>query len=75
MYDVNCQKHRKSDIRQPALSLSKGQTSYIIIMITPIEIRKQSFRKSLRGYDTEEVHAFLQTLSDEWEQQQHEMRS
>ena len=43
-------------------------------MITPIEIRKQTFRKSLRGYDTEEVQAFLQTLSDEWEQQQHEMR-
>ncbi|MEZ4684715.1 MAG: DivIVA domain-containing protein [Bacteroidia bacterium] len=43
-------------------------------MITPIEIRKQSFRKSLRGYDPEEVHAFLQTLSDEWEQQQHELR-
>lgn len=43
-------------------------------MITPIEIRKHSFRKSLRGYDTEEVRAFLQTLSDEWEQQQHDMR-
>ena len=43
-------------------------------MITPIEIRKQTFRKSLRGYDTEEVQAFLQTLSDEWEQQQHELR-
>jgi cell division initiation protein len=43
-------------------------------MITPIEIRKQTFRKSLRGYDTEEVQAFLHTLSDEWEQYQHEMR-
>lgn len=43
-------------------------------MITPIEIRKHTFRKSLRGYDTDEVQAFLQTLSDEWEQQQQDMR-
>ncbi|MEM6263727.1 MAG: DivIVA domain-containing protein [Bacteroidota bacterium] len=38
-------------------------------MIRPIEIRKQSFRKAFRGYDPEEVHAFLETLSAEWERQ------
>lgn len=38
-------------------------------MITPIEIRQQKFRKSLRGYDTEEVQAFLNALSQEWEKQ------
>ena len=36
-------------------------------MITPIEIRQQSFKRSLRGYDREEVNAFLQALSGEWE--------
>lgn len=34
---------------------------------TPLEIKKQEFDKSLRGYDPEEVHSFLSMLSDEWE--------
>ncbi|MCB0841463.1 MAG: DivIVA domain-containing protein [Bacteroidetes bacterium] len=38
-------------------------------MITPTEIRQHSFKKVLRGYDKEEVHAFLLALSHEWEQQ------
>lgn len=38
-------------------------------MITPIEIRQQSFKKSLRGYDREEVDAFLLALSQEWSRQ------
>lgn len=38
-------------------------------MITPIEIRQQSFKKAMRGFDREEVRAFLQALSQEWEQQ------
>lgn len=38
-------------------------------MITPIEIRQQTFKKSLRGYDKEEVTNFLNTLSMEWERQ------
>jgi len=38
-------------------------------MITPIEIRQQSFKKSLRGYDREEVDAFLLALSQEWARQ------
>jgi cell division initiation protein len=38
-------------------------------MITPIEIRQQQFRKSFRGYDPEEVQAFLKALSQEWEKQ------
>lgn len=36
-------------------------------MITPIEIRQQQFKKGLRGYDKDEVNAFLNTLSQEWE--------
>lgn len=35
--------------------------------ISPISIKKQEFSKVLRGYDTEEVHAFLDRLSDEFE--------
>jgi cell division initiation protein len=35
--------------------------------ITPLEIRKQEFRKILRGYDTHEVRAFLEMASSEIE--------
>lgn len=35
--------------------------------ITPLEIRQKSFEKHFRGYDTDEVNAFLITLSSEWE--------
>lgn len=35
--------------------------------ITPIEIRQHTFQRVLRGYDMEEVGAFLTSLSNEWE--------
>src|SRR5688572_26177621 len=35
--------------------------------ITPIEIRQKTFEKNFRGYEKEEVHAFLLSLSQEWE--------
>jgi cell division initiation protein len=35
--------------------------------ITPLEIRQKSFEKVLRGFDKDEVNAFLQSLSQEWE--------
>ena len=35
--------------------------------ITPQDIRKQIFKKSLRGYDQEEVQAFLEMLATEVE--------
>lgn len=35
--------------------------------ITPLEIRQKSFEKTMRGYDKDEVTAFLVTLSQEWE--------
>ncbi|MEO0128798.1 MAG: DivIVA domain-containing protein [candidate division WOR-3 bacterium] len=35
--------------------------------ITPLEIRKQEFRKSLRGYDPHEVRSFLEMISNEME--------
>ena len=35
--------------------------------ITPIEIRKKTFEKVFRGFDKDEVIAFLQILSTEWE--------
>jgi len=36
-------------------------------VITPVEIRQHTFKKSLRGYDTDEVNAFLGALASEWE--------
>lgn len=35
--------------------------------ITPLEIRQKQFEKKLRGFDKDEVNAFLLTLSQEWE--------
>ncbi len=35
--------------------------------ITPLNIKKQEFKKSLRGFDTEEVLAFLEKIADEFE--------
>lgn len=35
--------------------------------LTAIEIKQQKFEKSLRGYDTAEVQAFLSLMSNEWE--------
>ncbi|HYG19625.1 MAG TPA: DivIVA domain-containing protein [Ohtaekwangia sp.] len=35
--------------------------------VTPLEIRQKTFEKNFRGYQIEEVNAFLQTLSHEWE--------
>jgi len=35
--------------------------------ITPLEIRQKEFEKGFRGYDKDEVSAFLNSLSVEWE--------
>jgi cell division initiation protein len=35
--------------------------------ITPLDIRKQEFRKAMRGLDGDEVYAFLNTVADEYE--------
>lgn len=44
-------------------------------MVTPLEIRQHSFsKKTLGGFDPEEVRAFLQTISQEWEKMQEEQR-
>lgn len=40
--------------------------------ITPLEIRQKTFEKNFRGYEKDEVHAFLLTLSQEWERLQDE---
>ncbi len=36
--------------------------------ITPLEVRKQEFRKTLRGYDPHEVREFLEMVSNEIEE-------
>lgn len=35
--------------------------------LTALEIKQQTFEKSLRGYDKDEVQAFLNLISNEWE--------
>jgi cell division initiation protein len=40
--------------------------------ITPLEIRQKTFEKNFRGYEKDEVHGFLMTLSQEWEKMQDE---
>lgn len=36
-------------------------------MISPIEVRRQEFSRSIRGYDRVEVDSFLNSVSDEFE--------
>ncbi|GAB4287498.1 MAG: DivIVA domain-containing protein [Ignavibacteriaceae bacterium] len=43
--------------------------------VSPLNIKKQEFKKVLRGYDTEEVEAFLNKLADEFEAVQKENES
>jgi DivIVA domain len=35
--------------------------------ITPLDIRKQEFKKVMRGLDADEVYAFLNTVAEEYE--------
>jgi cell division initiation protein len=44
-------------------------------MISPLSIKKQEFNKSFRGYDLEEVQAFLEKLADDFEEMQQENES
>lgn len=36
--------------------------------LTPLDIRKQEFTRGFRGYDPEEVQAFLQMVSSQWDE-------
>jgi cell division initiation protein len=42
--------------------------------ITPLEIKRQEFKKTMRGYDTIEVETFLEMVSNELENLIHENR-
>ena len=42
--------------------------------ITPLEIRQKTFERTLRGYDKDEVNAFLLSLSQEWERMNDEAK-
>lgn len=42
--------------------------------ITPLEIRQKTFERTLRGYDKDEVNAFLLSLSQEWEKMNDEIK-
>lgn len=42
--------------------------------VSPLDIRKQEFTRTFRGYEIEEVQAFLQMISREWEEMRDEHR-
>lgn len=42
--------------------------------LTPLDIRKHEFARGFRGYDPEEVRAFLDMLSRQWEEALDELR-
>lgn len=42
--------------------------------LTPLDIRKQEFTKSFRGFDPDEVQAFLQQVANQWAEMQDEHR-
>jgi len=42
--------------------------------VTPLEIRQKTFERTLRGYDKDEVNAFLLSLSQEWERMKDEVK-
>lgn len=42
--------------------------------VTPLEIRQKTFERTLRGYDKDEVNAFLLSLSQEWERMMDECK-
>jgi len=37
------------------------------LRLTPLDIKKQEFKRQMRGYDPEEVHAFLEMVAEEFE--------
>jgi len=43
--------------------------------LTPVEIKKQEFPKSLRGYKPDEVHSFLDSVAAELEETNEEQRA
>lgn len=44
-------------------------------MLTPLDIQRQTFNKTLRGYDPDEVRQYLSQLSQLWAQMQEENRN
>ncbi len=42
--------------------------------LTPLDLRKQQFGKTFRGYDTDEVRSFLDLVARQWEEVQDESR-
>lgn len=42
--------------------------------LTPLDIKKQEFKRVLRGYDTVEVNSFLEMISAEYAEALHQMK-
>jgi cell division initiation protein len=44
----------------------------MVLRLTPLDIKKQEFKRIMRGYDPEEVNAFLEMVAEEFEALQRE---
>jgi cell division initiation protein len=44
------------------------------MQLTPLDIKKQEFKRSMRGYDIEEVNSFLELVSNQFENLQSTLR-
>ena len=42
--------------------------------LTPLDLRKQQFKKVFRGYDPDEVRGFVEKLAQDWEEVLEEKR-
>jgi len=49
------------------LLITATLTGRHLLKITPLEIKKQEFKKTMRGYDSVEVDTFLEMLGNEYE--------
>src|SRR3954447_5918348 len=56
------------DLLEPKRAADKAERSTPRMNVSPLDLRQQRFRKSLRGFDIVEVTSFLAAVADDYEQ-------
>src|SRR3954468_15036164 len=56
------------DLSEPNRAADKGEWRRPRMNVSPLDLRQQRFRKSVRGFDPVEVTAFLAAVADDYEQ-------
>src|SRR3954465_16029657 len=56
------------DLLEPKRAADKAERSTPRMNVSPLDLRQQRFRKSLRGFDKVEVTSFLAAVADDYEQ-------